>query len=362
MFKETSLHDKHIALGGKMVEFAGFEMPLQYSSIVKEHTMVREKCGIFDVSHMGEIEISGENADAFVQYLLPCDVSEMNFGDVKYTPMCYESGGCVDDVLVYKDKRGWALVVNASNTTKDLEWINKNNKYGAKVVNVSSGVSQIAVQGPLSENIVSKVFDADLLPNKYYTFNELLIKDNRRCIISRTGYTGEDGFEIYLPNDVAPEIWDELLIAGGDDIAPCGLGSRDTLRLEAGMPLYGHELSQDITPLEAGLKWFISLDKDSDFIGKEALKKQNAEGLSRRKCSIELTGKGIAREGDLVFMDDMHIGYLTSGTKSITLGKSIGVAMIKLPYNKTGNKIQIQIRNKMSDAVIIKGPFYKRKK
>ena len=361
MFRKTSLHDRHVAAGGKMVDFAGYELPIQYASIVGEHTMVREKCGLFDVSHMGEIEISGREDEEFVQYLVTIDISDMEVGDVRYSPMCYENGGVVDDILIYKDSRGFLLVVNAANLTKDLEWINKNNKFKAMVANASPAVSQIAIQGPLSQKILSKVIDNNKLPQKYYTYVEAIIKDNRRCNISRTGYTGEDGFELYMANDLAPIIWDELLIAGGDDIAPCGLGARDTLRLEAGMPLYGHELSADISPLEAGLKRFVTLDSESDFISKDALKKQADAGLCRRRCFIELTGKGIAREGDLIFMDDMRVGYFTSGTKSITLGKSIGLGMVKRPYNKIGNEIQVQIRNNMVDAKIIRGPFYKKK-
>lgn len=361
MFKKTSLYDRHITLGGKMVEFAGYEMPIQYTSIVKEHNMVREQCGLFDVSHMGEIELSGPQAKNFAQYLVTVDVSEMNYGDVKYTPMCYENGGVVDDVLVYNKGEKYLLVVNASNVAKDLEWINKNNKFDAVVTDISSKISQIAIQGPLAEKIVSKVIDSKNIPEKYYTFNEIEIEGDANCILSRTGYTGEDGFEIYLSNDAAPKVWDELLIAGGEDIAPCGLGARDTLRLEAGMPLYGNELSADITPLEAGLKYFVALGSEDDFIGKQALKKQNEQGLCRRRCFIEVTGKGIARGGDLVFIDDMRVGYLTSGTRSITLGKSVAVGMLKRPYNKLGNEIQIQVRNKMVDAKVIRGPFYKRK-
>jgi len=362
MYKETSLHEKHIAAGGKMVEFAGFEMPIQYSSIVKEHTMVREKCGLFDVSHMGEVEITGKEAEKLVQYLVTAEIGDMEVGDVRYSPMCYENGGCVDDVLVYKFADKFLLVVNASNTAKDFDWMVKNNKFDAEVKNVSAEYSQIAIQGPLSQSILSRVISKSKLPQQYYTFDEITIKKDRKCIVSRTGYTGEDGFELYLDNETAPLIWDELLIAGGNNITPCGLGARDTLRLEAGMPLYGHELSSDITPLEAGLKRFVGLDKEDDFLGKQALLKQQEEGLTRRKCSVKLTDKGIAREGNLVFMNDMRIGYLTSGTKSITLGDSIGVAMVKVPYNKNGNEIQVQIRNKMVDAVIVGGPFYKRKK
>ena len=362
MFKKTSLHEKHIAAGGKMVEFAGFEMPIQYSSIVKEHTMVREKCGLFDVSHMGEIDITGNEAENLVQYLVTADISDMKEGDVRYSPMCYENGGCVDDVLVYKFADKFLLVVNASNTAKDFDWMLKNNKFDAEAKNVSPEYSQIAIQGPMSQSILSRVINRAKLPQEYYTFNEVTIKKDKNCIVSRTGYTGEDGFELYLDNETAPEIWDELIIAGGDNITPCGLGARDTLRLEAGMPLYGHELSPDITPLEAGLKRFVGLDKDGDFLGKQALVKQDQEGLTRRKCSLILKDKGIAREGNLVFMNDMRIGYLTSGTKSITLGDSIGVAMVNVPYNKKGNEIQVQIRNKMVDAVIVNGPFYKRNK
>ena len=362
MYKKTSIHDRHIAADGKMVEFAGFELPIQYSSIVKEHTMVREKCGLFDVSHMGEIEISGNKAEELVQYIATIDIGDMTEGDVKYSPMCYESGGCVDDILIYKYIDKFLLVVNASNTIKDLEWINKNNIFGAQVEDISHQLSQIAIQGPLSRNILSKVINENELPQKYYTFVEILFKDQSKCIVSRTGYTGEDGYELYMDNKNAPVMWDELLINGGDDIAPCGLGARDTLRLEAGMPLYGHELSPDITPLEAGLKRFVSLEKNSDFLGKKALNKQAEDGLTRRKCSIKLIDKGIGREGNLVFINDMRTGYLTSGTKSITLGKSIGLAMVNVPYNKIGTEIQIQIRNKMMDAIIVKGPFYKRQK
>lgn len=360
MFKKTSLYDRHITLGGKMVEFAGYELPIQYSSIVKEHNMVRQQCGMFDVSHMGEIEISGPQAKNLTQYLLTVDVNEMEYGDVKYTPMCYETGGVVDDVLVYNKGEKFLLVVNASNVAKDLEWVNKNNKFDAVVTDISANISQIAIQGPLAEEIVSKVVDKKDIPQKYYTFNEIELKGDSNCVLSRTGYTGEDGFEIYISNQAAPQIWDELLIKGGETIAPCGLGARDTLRLEAGMPLYGNELSADITPLEAGLKYFVALDSEDDFIGKQALLKQNEQGLSRRRCFIELTGKGIARGGDLVFIDDMRVGYLTSGTRSITLGKSVAVGMLKRPYNKLGTEIQIQVRNKMVDAKVIRGPFYKR--
>ena len=362
MYKKTSLYARHIAAGGKMVEFAGYEMPIQYSSIVKEHNMVRQRCGLFDVSHMGEISVTGPEAAKLVQYLVTVDVSEMEPGDVKYTPMCYETGGCVDDVLVYKKKRDFLLVVNASNVDKDFEWIKKNNKFDAEVNNISSEISQIAIQGPMAEEIVLRAIDCDDLPQKYYTFIETEIDGCKDCIISRTGYTGEDGFEIYLDNEFAPKVWDELIIAGGEDICPCGLGARDTLRLEAGMPLYGSELSADITPLEAGLDRFVALDSRDDFLGKASLAAQKENGLNRRRCFIELTGKGIGREGNLVFMDDIRVGYLTSGSKSITLDKSIGLAMIKLPYNKTGGAIQVNIRNKNVEGVIIRGPFYKRKK
>ncbi|MEX1377992.1 MAG: glycine cleavage system aminomethyltransferase GcvT [Eubacteriales bacterium] len=362
MYKKTSLYSKHIALSGKMVEFAGYEMPIQYSSIIKEHNMVREKCGLFDVSHMGILQIVGEEAEKLLQYICTIDIGKMQIGEAKYSLMCYENGGCVDDILVYKAPIGFLMVVNASNVSKDLEWINQNNNFDAQVINVSPAYSQIAIQGPLSEEILAKVININYIPWKNYTFKQMLEQNNRRVIISRTGYTGEDGFEIYMENDMAVKMWEDLLAAGGDDILPCGLGARDTLRLEAGMPLYGHELSADITPIEAGLKKFVAVNKESDFIGKETLKKQNELGVCRQRCFIELEGKGIAREGDLVFINDMRVGYLTSGNRSITLGKSVGIAMVRHPHNELGTKVQIQIRNKMVDAVVVKGPFYRRKK
>lgn len=362
MYKKTSLYSKHIALSGKMVEFAGYEMPIQYSSIVKEHNMVREKCGLFDVSHMGIVQIVGAGAEQLLQYIATIDVSKMDVGDARYSLMCYENGGCVDDILIYKAVIGFLMVVNAANAAKDLDWINKNNKFDAQVINVSPAYSQIAIQGPMAEDILAKVININFIPKKNYTFIQMLAENSRRVIISRTGYTGEDGFELYMENDMAGRMWDDLLAAGGDNISPCGLGARDTLRLEAGMPLYGHELSADITPIEAGLKKFVALDKESDFIGKETLKKQSDVGICRQRCFIELEGKGIAREGDLVFIDDMRVGYLTSGNRSITLGISVGIAMVRHPYNELGTKVQIQVRNKMVDAVVVKGPFYKRKK
>lgn len=361
MFKRTVLYERHIALGGKMVAYAKFELPIQYTRIIEEHNAVRNKCGIFDVSHMGEIIITGEKAFDFIQYIVTNDISGMEIGSARYSPMCYENGGCVDDIIIYKFANDeYMLVVNAANLDKDYEWIKQNRKFDIEAINFSDKLSQIAIQGPMSKEIISKVFKQ--LPDKYYSFVDFIFEDcKKRVIISRTGYTGEDGYEIYALNEVILKIWDELMVKGADDIIPCGLGARDTLRLEAGMPLYGHEISQDISPLEAGLNRFVSLDKECDFIGKEALTNQKQKGLRRRKCSIELIDKGIAREGALIAIDDMQIGYVTSGTKSITLGKSIAMAMIKKPYNKIGTLLQVNVRNREINAKVIRGPFYKKR-
>ena len=358
--KKTPLYNQHVSLGGKMVEFAGFLMPVQYSGIIDEHNAVRNSCGIFDVSHMGEIEFTGPQAKKAIQHLTTNDISNMKPGDIKYTLMCYESGGVVDDLLVYmRDEEKYILVVNASNIEKDYKYMRDNNKYGAALCDLSEDMAQIALQGPKSKEILESI-TADI-PEKYYTFIETNIYSNY-CFISKTGYTGEDGYEIYCPEDIAEILWEDLIQAGGDDITPCGLGARDTLRFEASMPLYGHELTPDITPIEAGLKYFVKIDKGNDFIGKSVLEAQINDGVSRRRCGLEIMDRGIVREGAKVFAGETEVGFVTSGTKAITLDKTMAMAMVDKPYNKLGTELFAEVRGRRLKCEVVKMPFYKKEK
>ncbi len=358
--KKTPLYDMHIELGGKMVEFAGFMMPMQYKGIVAEHNAVRQSCGIFDVSHMGEIEISGEYSLKALQILTTNDISQMEQGQIKYTLMCSENGGIVDDLLVYKlTDNKYCLIVNASNTSKDYKFMKDNNKYNVTIKDKSNDIAQIALQGPKSVEILKGIIK--VLPDKYYTFIQSSIFDID-CIISRTGYTGEDGFEIYCPSESAAVIWQKIITAGGNDIMPCGLGCRDTLRFEASMPLYGYEMTEDITPIEASLKYFVKMNDENDFIGKNAIKLQLEKGLERRRCGIEILDRVIERHGAEVFGGDKKVGYVTSGTKAITLGKMLAMAIVIRLYNKIGTELSIEVRGKKLASKVIKMPFYKRAK
>lgn len=356
--KKTPLYDAHVSLGGKMVEFAGYLMPVQYSGIINEHNMVRTSCGLFDVSHMGEIEITGKNALETVQRLTTNDISKMSIGEIKYSPMCNENGGVVDDLLIYKrGENKYLLVINASNIEKDYKFMRENNIYEAALCDMSDDLSQIAVQGPKAEKILRSITKD--LPKKYYTFVETMLYSNT-CIISRTGYTGEDGFEIYCPSELTEILWNEILEYGRDEIVPCGLGARDTLRFEASMPLYGHELTEEITPIEAGIKYFVKIADNNDFIGKEVLAKQIDSGIKRRRCGLEILDRGIAREGAKVFFQDEEVGFITSGTKALTLNKTMAMAVVNKPYNKIGSELEIDVRGKKLKAIAVKMPFYKK--
>ena len=356
--KMTPLYEEHVRYGGKIVEFAGYLMPVQYSGIVAEHNAVRNTCGMFDVSHMGEIEITGAMAEKTVQHLTCNDISGMGIGQVRYSPMCNERGGVVDDLLVYKRcENKYLLVVNASNKDKDYKFMRENNKFGAALCDMSDDLSQIALQGPKAEEILSNI--SSEIPEKYYTFVETVLYSNT-CIVSRTGYTGEDGFEIYCPNIVAHALWEEIMKKGGSDVTLCGLGARDTLRFESSMPLYGHELTEDITPVEAGLKYFVKINDENDFIGKAALSEQIEKGITRRRCGLEILDRGIAREGAKIFMDDKEVGFVTSGTKAVTLEKTMAMAIVDKPYNKIGSELFVEVRGKMLKAKVVKMPFYKK--
>ena len=359
--KRTCLFDVHQKLNAKMFEFAGWEMPLEYTSAVKEHEHVRKSAGLFDVSHMGEVEVRGDEAQQFIQYLITNDVSNLKADEILYSPMCYENGTTVDDLLVYKrGQNDYLLIINAGNIDKDYEWIVENSKkFNVETKNISDKVAQLALQGPLAEEILSKLTNQDLSQIEFYKFKQNVDVCGEPCIVSRTGYTGEDGFEIYCDKNVAQKIWNAILEEGKERVVPAGLGARDTLRSEVNLPLYGHEISEEIPPLEAGLSIFVKLDKD-DFIGKDSLKALKKSGNARKLVAFELTGKGMVRGGYDVEIDGEVVGFVTTGLKSPTLDKFIGMAIIDSDKARVGQEIGIRVRKKLVPAVIVKRPFYKK--
>ena len=359
--KRTCLFDVHEKLNAKMFEFAGWEMPLEYTSAVKEHEHVRKSAGLFDVSHMGEVEVRGDEVQQFIQYLITNDVSNLKADEILYSPMCYENGTTVDDLLVYKrGQNDYLLIINAGNIDKDYEWIVENSKkFNVETKNISDKVAQLALQGPLAEEILSKLTNQDLSQIEFYKFKQNVDVCGEPCIVSRTGYTGEDGFEIYCDKNVAQKIWNAILEEGKERVVPAGLGARDTLRSEVNLPLYGHEISEEIPPLEAGLSIFVKLDKD-DFIGKDSLKALKESGNARKLVAFELTGKGMVRGGYDVEIDGEVVGFVTTGLKSPTLDKFIGMAIIDSDKARVGQEIGIRVRKKLVPAVIVKRPFYKK--
>lgn len=361
--KKTPLYEEHVKLGGKIVDYAGWYLPVQYEGLVAEHEAVRNATGLFDVSHMGEIEIKGKDATAFLDYLMTNDVSKMKDKQIIYTFMCYEHGGVVDDLLIYKyNNEHYLLVVNAANVDKDHKWILDNKKdYDVIIDNTSDEVGEVALQGPLAQKILQKLTKTDLDTVKFFYLEEDVDINGVKCMISRTGYTGEDGFEIYTTNEGIVKVWNDILEAGKEEgIKPTGLGCRDTLRFEASLPLYGHEISEDITPLEGGFKFFVKLKKESDFIGKEALNKQWDEGLKRELAGFEMIDRGIPREGYEIYKDGEKIGHVTTGYMSPTLKKNIGNALISPEFKDLGTEIDVMIRNKPAKAKIIDKKFLKK--
>lgn len=359
--KRTPLFPMHQKYGGKLVDFGGWELSVQFSGIIKEHHMVRSKAGLFDVSHMGEIEVTGEKAQDFIQYLVTNDAKKLNNSQVMYSLMCYEDGGIVDDLLVYKyNPSHFLLVVNAANTEKDFAWIREHAPEGVEVKNVSDHYAQLALQGPKAQEILQKLTDTDLETIDFFWFKPDVKIAGASCIVSRTGYTGEDGFEIYIKPEDAVHVWEEILKAGGEEVVPVGLGARDTLRFEAKLPLYGQEIDKDITPLEAGLGYFVKLKSEDDFIGKNALLKQKEEGLKRILVEFEMIEKGIPRHGYEVYKEGEKIGWVTSGAHSPTFDRSIGLALIKKDYSAEGTQIDIMIRNKPVKARVMKNSFYQK--
>lgn len=365
ILKQTPLYHVYKELGAKTVEFGGWEMPVQFSSIKKEHEAVRNAAGLFDVSHMGEILITGENSLLFLQKMMTNDLSKLKTGKIQYSLMCEEDGGVVDDLLIYQlNERAYLLVVNAANTGKDLEWLNKHAEGNVVIADVSDQYALLAIQGPRAEGILQKLaVSTDLSEIQPFTFSNAVKINRSSVLVSRTGYTGEDGFEIYCQPEHAEQIWRELMLAGKEEgLLPCGLGARDTLRFEANLALYGQEITADITPFEAGLSFAVKLNKEANFIGKSALKVQKENGVPRTIVGIEMMDRGIPRHGYQVFSGRKEIGIVTSGTQSPTLKKNLGLALILSEFGVLGNELEVEVRGKRLKAQIIPTPFYNRPK
>ena len=360
--KRTALYGVHKALRARMVEFGGWEMPVEYSGIIQEHVAVRTCAGLFDVSHMGQIEVTGPRALALLQCVTSNDVSKLQIGQAQYSALMYPQGSAVDDCLVHRlEHDHYFLCLNAANTEKDLEWILKNNSVGAEVRNVSSDYSLLAVQGPKAAAIVSKVTDATLAHIRYYWFCQTTCC-GARGILARTGYTGEDGFEFYFPVAESERVWNSLLEAGGTEgLIPTGLGARNTLRLEAGMALYGHELDEETTLLEADLGRICKFDK-GQFVGREALLKQRQEGVRKKLVGFEMADRIIARDGYSVWVEGKQAGRVTSGSFAPFLKKNIGMAYLPPEFANAGREVYIEIRGRMVPARLVSLPFYKRNK
>lgn len=356
--KRTPLFNKHVSLGAKMVPFAGFEMPVQYSGLTEEHFAVREKAGLFDVSHMGQFFIEGPGAKDLLQYVATNNADALKDGKAQYTCLTNENGGIVDDLIVYKiaDEK-YFVVVNASNIDKDWNHINNHNTFEAIMTNASDEMSLLAIQGPKATEILQKLTPIQLQDLPYYHFTIGEVAGIQDIIISNTGYTGSGGFEIYFKNEDAEKLWDELMSAGEEfGMLPCGLGARDTLRLEKGFCLYGNDLDDNTTPLEAGLGWITKFDKD--FVAKDILEKQKSEGVTKKLAGFEMQEKAIPRNGyPVVDAEGKTIGKVTSGTMSPMKKTGIGLAYLDTDFTKVGTEIFIQIRNKNIPAQVVKPPF-----
>ncbi len=359
--KRTPLFESHRALHGKLVPFGGWEMPVLYSGLVDEHVAVRTKAGLFDVSHMGEIRVRGPKAFEVVQKITCNDVAALVDGRIQYSAFLTERGTFVDDLLTYRlAADDYLLVVNASNTPKDVAWAKSFAVEGATIEDESPGWSQIAIQGPLAQEILQPVVKAGLAAVAYYWFAWADVLGTR-CIVSRTGYTGEDGFEIYGPADAAPKIWNALIEAGTPKgLLPAGLGARDTLRLEAKLALYGNDIDDTVTPWEADLGWIVKMKK-GDFVGRDALAKQKEQGLTKKLAGFFVDGRGIARHGYALKVEGSgEPGIVTSGTQTPTVGKALGLAYVPLAAATVGTRLLVDVRGKDVPAVVVPTPFYKR--
>lgn len=362
MEKKTPLYDNHVALGGKIVPFGGYLLPVQYETgVIKEHMAVRTEAGLFDVSHMGELMLTGPDALRNVQKVTTNDMSGMYDGQVRYSPMCNEQGGVVDDILVYKvHDEAYLLVVNASNKDKDAAWIAGHVFGDVKFEDISESVAQVALQGPNAVPILAELVADEQIPKKYYSFVKEADVKGIRCLISRTGYTGELGYELYCAAADGPKLWDLLLETGSaHGLIPCGLGARDTLRLEAAMPLYGHEMDDTVSPLETDLGVFVKLEKE-DFIGKDAL--VAAGEPTRCRVGLKVTGRGIVREHCPLYVGDVQIGMTTSGTHCPFIGMPVAMALVDKAYGEIGTVVEADVRGRKVTAEVIALPFYKRPK
>ena len=358
---KTPLYDAHVKLGGRIVPFAGYLLPVQYEGVIAEHMAVREKAGLFDVSHMGEITFKGKGALASLNHLLTNDYTNMPVGKVRYGVMCYEDGGTVDDLLVYKfGDEDYYVVVNASNRHKDFEHMKKNILPDTEIQDISDSVAQVALQGPEARNIMLKLMKEEDIPEKYYTAKRDVDIAGMNCLISYTGYTGEAGYEIYTANENAEKLWDTLLEAGKEfGLIPCGLGARDTLRLEASMPLYGHEMDETISPLETGLDFGVKMNKE-EFIGKKGLEERGEPKICR--VGLQIVDKGVLREHQDVYVGDEKIGHTSSGTFSPLLKTSIAMALIDKKYSALDTVVEVDVRGRRLKAKVVEMPFYSRKK
>ena len=365
MGKRTPLYDKHVRLDAKIIDFGGFDMPVQYKGIKQEHHAVRNSAGLFDVSHMGEFIMEGPEALELIQYVTINDASTLKPGKAQYTAMCYKDGGIVDDLLVYMlAPETYMLVVNAANIEKDREWIESHNRFDAVLRDRSGHIALLALQGPSSHDILRPVSNLDPGRIPFYSFEIGHVADQQDVIVSATGYTGEQGFELYIDTEKADPgvIWDRLMEAGAEQgLEPAGLGARDTLRLEMGFALYGNDITKDTTPLEGRLGWLTKLDK-GEFIGSQALKYQKEKGLEKKLVGFRIDGsRQIPRAGyDIFNVDDIKTGYVTSGTQSVTLGTGIGMGYVDIDEARDNNRIWIQIRKKKVAAVIQSPPFIKK--
>lgn len=356
--KRTCLYNKHVALGASISPFGGFDMPIQYTNIIKEHNAVRHDCGIFDVSHMGEVVITGKDAEKYINHIFTNDITGTPAGKILYGMMLYPEGGVVDDLLVYvMGKERFFLVINAGNIDKDVAWMRQNaTGFEVTINHQSDYYGEVAVQGPNAETNIETLLNIPCKELAFYTFKELQI-NGETIVISRTGYTGEDGFELYGNHAFINQVWDTLV--NSQKVTPCGLGCRDTLRFEVGLPLYGDELGQGISPIEAGLGCFVKINK-KEFIGKEVMIAQKTNGISKKLVGIELYDKAIPRHGYDVEINGKKIGSVTTGYLSISLGKSFALAFIDVPYSNLGTEIEIHIRKKLFKGIVTKKCFYQK--
>jgi aminomethyltransferase len=359
MLKMTPFHARHVAAGGRMVEFAGYEMPVQFKGIIPEHNRVRTTVGVFDVSHMGRIEVRGPGALNWLNRMTTNDVAVLDTNQAQYSAMCYPDGGIVDDLVVYRLADLWLLVVNGANNDKDTAWLQEHLEADVQMDNVTTGMAQLAIQGPKAEATLQKISAIDLSPIGFYVARPGEVA-GVKTLISRTGYTGEDGFELYFAAQDGDKVWDAVFGAGEEfDIEPIGLGARDTLRMEMKYALYGNDIDKTTNPIEAGLSFVTALDKQGGFIGSEVLRRVHEDKPSRRLVCLQMTGGGIPRPHYKIFAGGDEVGEVTSGTMSPSLGTGIAIGYVRRKHAKAGTELTVDIRGTKMPAIVIKPPFYK---